>query len=362
MLESPDPLGERLALMWHNHFATSNGKVNDLGAMRRQNDLMRRYARAPFGELMSAVIRDPALLVWLDAPANRKGHPNENLGRELVELFTLGIGHYSEADVKEAARALTGWTVYQGSFLDNAAAHDPDEKTVLGKSGRWSGADIERMLLDHPATAHRLADRLCATFLGEGAAAPEAVDALADGLRAQELDIGWAVGTILRSRAFFATSSLGTRVVGPVEFVVAAVRALEFLDSPPSTLYLAKWITQVGQDLFYPPNVGGWPGGRVWLSTRGMIARANFATALVSGRELGLAEPLDVLRLTRHDGRTASLENVVGVLTERLVANDPGDSWRMAIVAAARDGSAALPQAARRAAALILSSPESQLA
>ena len=114
MLFGPDPLTERLTLLWHDHFATSNRKVDNLALMRRQNELFRKLGRGPFGELLGAVVRDPALLIWLDAPSNRKGHPNENLARELMELFTLGIGHYTEDDVKEAARALTGWRVDAG--------------------------------------------------------------------------------------------------------------------------------------------------------------------------------------------------------------------------------------------------------
>jgi uncharacterized protein (DUF1800 family) len=361
MLASPDPLGERLALMWHNHFATSNRKVDDLGAMRRQNELFRRSACARFGDLLNEVMRDPALLIWLDAPANRKGHPNENLARELMELFTLGIGHFDEADVKEAARALTGWTLHQGSFVANAATHDAAEKTLLGKSGRWNGADLIRILLDHPATARRLAGRLCDTFLGEGAAAPDDVNALAQGLRLRQLDIGWGVATILRSRAFFATENLGARVVGPVEFVVGAVRALECLEPLPSTLLLAEWITRIGQDLFYPPNVGGWPGGRTWLSTRGMIARANFASALVSGRELGVDEPPDILRLAGLDRRENDLDRVVACLAGRLLGTDPGPEWRKSVAEAARAGSSSLSEAARRAAGVSLASPEAQL-
>ena len=116
MLFSPDPLGERLTLLWHNHFATSNLKVNDLAAMRRQNEVLRRFARAPFGELLRHVIKDPAMLDWLDAPANRKEHPNENLARESMELFTIGVGNFSETDVKEAARALTGWSFKPDGF------------------------------------------------------------------------------------------------------------------------------------------------------------------------------------------------------------------------------------------------------
>ncbi len=133
MLFGPDPLTERLALMWHNHFSTSNLKVENLAAMRTQNELFRALSRKPYGELLNAVVRDPATLLWLDAPANRKGKPNENLARELMELFSMGIGHYTEADVKEAARALTGWTVTDDAFAFNEKGHDDGEKTILGK-------------------------------------------------------------------------------------------------------------------------------------------------------------------------------------------------------------------------------------
>jgi uncharacterized protein (DUF1800 family) len=157
LLHGPDPLGERLTLLWHNHFATSNVKVKSLAAMRQQNEIFREHARAPFGKLLNAVVRDPALLLWLDAEANRKGRPNENLARELMELFTLGIGHYTETDVKEAACALTGWTVVRGDFTERPADHDDGAKTILGHRGRWKGDDLIRILLAQPATARRRA-------------------------------------------------------------------------------------------------------------------------------------------------------------------------------------------------------------
>src|SRR6266478_819152 len=184
MLFGSDPLTERLVLMWHNHFATSNLKVNDLGAMYQQNQRFRERARAPFAELLKVALREPALLLWLDAPANRKGHPNENFGRELMELFTLGIGHYTEKDVKEAARALTGWTVNEnGKFEEAAARHDDGEKTILGQKGKWKGDDLVQMLLDHPATAERLAFRICELLMGEGTVDAAAIQELANGLR-----------------------------------------------------------------------------------------------------------------------------------------------------------------------------------
>src|SRR5262245_62600055 len=267
MYWSPDPLGERLALLWHNHFATSNDKVNDVQAMRRQNDVFRKHGRAPFGKLLEAAVHDPAVLIWLDAPANRKGKPNENLGRELMELFTLGVGRYTEADVKEAARALTGWRVKEGAFHEWSPDHDDGEKTILDKKGRWGGDDLVKILLEHPATSRRLAWRVCDWLMGEKAVSAAALDALAAGLREHDLNVGWAVETALRSRAFFAEANLGTRVLGPVEFVVGVARALERFDPPPSSLVLGEWTARLGQDLFYPPNVFGWPGGRAWLTT-----------------------------------------------------------------------------------------------
>jgi uncharacterized protein (DUF1800 family) len=283
-LFSPHPLQERLTLMWHNHFATSNLKVNDLNLMRRQNDLFREHAGAPFGELLRGAVNDPALLVWLDAPSNKAGQPNENLARELMELFTLGIGHYGEKDVREAARALTGWTVKHGEFRQQESIHDDGEKTILGHTGAWKGEDLVRLLLEHPATSKRLAWRLCGEFCGEGAIDDAAIEELAAGLREHDLDIRWGVETILRSELFFSDANIGSRVCDPVSFLINPLRALECWRHPPSTLVLAEWIGRMGQDLFYPPNVGGWPGGRSWLSTRAVIARANYATALVEGR------------------------------------------------------------------------------
>ena len=185
MLFTPDPLTERLTLVWHNHFATSQLKVDDVEAMRRQNETFRRHARGPFGDLLRAMLRDPALLVWLDAPSNRKGKPNENLARELMELFTLGVGQFSERDVKEVARALTGRTVVHGRYAVRPDWHDDAPKTFLGKDGRFDGDKVADILLQHPATARRLAWRLCQSFLGESVADEPAVSELAERLRAR---------------------------------------------------------------------------------------------------------------------------------------------------------------------------------
>ncbi len=360
MLFGLDPLTERLALMWHNHFATSNRKVGDLAAMHRQNEVFRVHARAPFGKLLHAVLHDPAVLVWLDAPANRKEHPNENLARELMELFTLGLGPYTETDVKEAARALTGWSVEDGKFREVARRHDDGDKTILGRRAKWTGSDLLDALLAHPATADRLAERICGMLLGEGAVTAEAVKALAIGLREKGLDVEWAVAKVLRSQAFFAAAQLGGRVASPVEYVVRAARALELFDPAPSTLVIADWAARLGQDLFYPPNVGGWPGGRAWINTRAVIGRANYAAALAGGSDVGRPK-LDALALARRHGRGKDLDDFLAFAGELLLGAAPTAAEHERLLRALTAKNGALEEKARWSVALILASPEAQL-
>jgi uncharacterized protein (DUF1800 family) len=362
MFAGPDPLGERLTLLWHNHFATSNEKVRSAAFMRRQNEVFRRHGRGPFGELLRAVVHDPALLVYLDAPANRRGNPNENLARELMELFTLGIGHYTERDVREAARALTGWRVKNGTFHEWAPDHDAGEKTILGRTGRFTGDDLVRILLGQPATARRLAWRVCDWLMGDAQVSAAALDALAASLRRHELDVGWAVETVLRSRAFFADANIGNRVLGPVEFVVGAARALEHVHPPPSSLLLAEWAARLGQDLFYPPNVGGWPGGRSWLTTQAIIGRANYAAAVVEGQLSIRPVPLDGIALAERHGRGRDLEDVVAFAAELLTGAPPNAAWRRRLLAALGVQAKLRPDSARAGIALVLASPEAQLA
>ncbi|APW63707.1 DUF1800 domain-containing protein [Paludisphaera borealis] len=356
-----DPLQERLTLAWHDHFATSQVKVDDVGAMHRQNETFRKLGRGPFGDLLRALLHDPALLAWLDAPSNRKQKPNENLARELMELFTLGVGRYSESDVKEAARALTGLGVTQGRFTMRADRHDDGPKTVLGKTGNLDPDALADLLLAQPATADRLAWRLCNTFLGENVADAATRTALAEQLRGDGLHVGRAVDTILRSRIFFGPRNLHARIGDPVGFVVGSVRALEcFAPRPPSTLLLAEWTERLGQALFFPPNVGGWPGGRGWLSGRGVVARANFAAALAEGRLHADGKPPDFASLAERNVKTrepdAALKLVSEVLSGRVLDPSSAD----AIQRSAGDAGSANDRL-NRAVALLLARPESQL-
>lgn len=282
-LYTPDPLQEKLTLMWHNHFATSNQKVDNLLLMKQQNETLRRYCKAPFRDLLNAMLLDSALLMWLDAEANRASHPNENLAREIMELFTLGIGNYTETDVKELARALTGLRTRIGQVAFEVENHDPGQKLILGRTGRFTPTDVPELLLGHPAVAQRLAHRLIDEFFAEGVVSSAAVDELAGLLKRSQLDISAAVETILRSGLFFSESNISNRVCDPLTFQVSLIRCFEQFQRPPSTSEMASWLSQMGFDLFYPPNVGGWNQGRGWLNARTVIARTNFIATFASG-------------------------------------------------------------------------------
>jgi uncharacterized protein (DUF1800 family) len=360
MLFTSRPLTEKLALLWHNHFATSNRKLEDLSLMRGQNELFREHGLDPFGRLLTAVIHDPAMLLWLDAPANHKGHPNENLARELMELFTLGIGHYDETDVKEAARALTGWTVIDDEFKFRSELHDEGEKTILNRRLEWNGEKLLELLLEQPATAHRLAWRLCQQFFGEGIAKADHIDALADGLRAHDLSIAWGVETILRSELFFFDANLRYRVAEPAEYIVGAIRALEQLDPPPRTIILADWMTRLGQDLFYPPNVGGWHGGRDWLRTGSLISRSNFAVGLSRGQISGNQTPNWDSFAAKH-GCTGNPDDFVAFLADLLFGGEPDTGWIDGVVKTVMSKPAPQDNVLQEAVATVLSSPEAQI-
>jgi uncharacterized protein (DUF1800 family) len=351
MIFTPDPLGEKLTLMWHDHFATANSKVQDAALMWRQNDALRQHARGRFDAILNASLREPALLFYLDAQTNRKGRANENLARELMELFTLGVGNYSEADVKDAARALTGWTVEDGQFTKVLAQHDSGEKAILGQTGKWTAQNLIDMLLRHPATAQRIAVKLCRLFFGERAIDPEAVRDLGSDLREHDLDVGRTVEKILRSRLFFADANIATRVSGPAEFIAGTVRALGLFDPAPSTLALADWSARMGQDLFDPPNVGGWPSGRAWVHTRSLIARSNFATALMAGRDAGLPSPYNPASLPGSCGLGTGQADLLTFYHRLLFGTDPTESARSRLNGVS--GS--------RLVAVLLSSPEGQL-
>jgi hypothetical protein len=291
MLHGGHPLREKMTLFWHDHFATSLEKVQDSTLMLRQNCLLRRHALGRFGPLLQAISRDGAMLVWLDSNSNVRGKPNENYARELLELFSLGVGHYSEQDIREAARAFTGWRADGEGFRFDARLHDSGRKTILGQTGSWDGGDVVRIVLEQPAAARFLVRKLYRFLVSETSIPPDSlIEPLCESLRKSDYDIAGLVRTILASRHFYSAHSFRRRVKGPVEYVLGAVQAVyrrygeEECDYRPLPQQaLVSWIEALGQSLFAPPTVKGWPGGPSWLNTCTVLGRDNFAGALAMG-------------------------------------------------------------------------------
>jgi len=361
MIFTGHPLRERMTLFWHNHFATSQTKVQNTFLMQRQNDLFRAYALGDFGKLLAAVGKDPAMRIWLDATANRKAHPNENFAREVMELFTLGRGQYTERDVREAARALTGGFVVGDRFRDVAAQHDPGRKTVLGRSGNLDGDDLPRILLDQPACALFLCGKLVRAFLTEVDPVPRGLlTPLADAFRGSGYDVRVPVAMILRSNLFFDPGVRRRRVKSPVEFAVGTVRALEVLKPTVQADALAESCGRMGQSLFAPPSVAGWDGGPAWVNSTAMLSRTNLILALLSGDNPALGKRFDALALARRHGYTdaPSLTRFFA----GLLGQDAFDGTVRATVEAAARKASDPAAAAREVATMLLTAPEYQLA
>jgi uncharacterized protein (DUF1800 family) len=283
MLHSANPLREKLTLMWHNHFATSHAKVNNVPQMAVQNDLFREHAWGDFHHLLHGVARDPAMLVWLDGNANRRRHPNENFAREVMELFALGLGNYTERDIQEAARAFTGWQLRDGAFWFNASQHDAAPKTIFGRTGRFEGSHVIDLCLEHPACPRFLAFKLLRQFVSDQPSTP-LIDLVAASLARHKLRIRPVLFELVTSAAFFADEHRQALIKSPVDLVVGTLRTSATRVVLPAA---AALLARLGQDLFEPPTVKGWDGGRQWIQTSTWILRWNFVTELVDGTGLG---------------------------------------------------------------------------
>jgi uncharacterized protein (DUF1800 family) len=291
MAYGDDPLGERLTLFWSNHFATGLHGVYNLELMLEQNEMLRKHARGKFGELLAAVESDRAMLIWLDNGSNQKDHPNENFARELLELFTLGVGNFTEADVRAAARGLTGWS--QGhdnlfnktnEFTYHTDLVDTGPKTLLGQTGPWRRGDILRIVLEQPGAARHICRRLYRWFVCESKhPGDELIEPLAAEFRASDYSIEHVVGIMLRSRHFFSQAAYRQRVKSPVEFCVGAIRQLEPTRTPNLLPLADLCCERQGQILFDPPSVKGWDGGPAWLDSNGTLVRLNWIVEFLSG-------------------------------------------------------------------------------
>lgn len=279
ILVTPSPLTERMTLFWHNHFASGADKVAEPLLMAWQNALLRRNALGSFATLLHEVAKDPAMLLYLDGASNRKGKPNENFAREVMELFTLGEGQYSQQDVSEAARAYTGWGVDPDTwrYVWRRAQHDDGMKTVLGKSGPFDGDAVLDILLAEPQTARFVSAKLWREFVSD-TPDPAQLDSVAARFRASGYDIEAALGALLVTPAFWDERNRGVLVSSPVEFIAGTVRRFEV--SYASTAMFAHTSAALGENLFYPPNVKGWPGGVTWINSATLLARKQFVEQL----------------------------------------------------------------------------------
>ncbi|MGH8034771.1 MAG: DUF1800 domain-containing protein, partial [Lysobacterales bacterium] len=289
MIESPAPLQERMTLFWHNHFATSQQKVNSAQAMWKQHLLLRAEALGNFRSLLHAVAKDPAMLVYLDGANSRKEAPNENFAREVMELFTLGEatqgGNYTEQDIREAARAFTGWSVERDdySFKFRPFFHDAGAKTVLGRSGNFDGDAVLDILLEQPAAARFIVGKLWKEFVSP---VPDdaQLERIARRFRASGYDIGVALNELLLTDAFWAESNRGSLIKSPVDLVVGTVRQFDF--SYTDVMPFALKAAQLGQNLLAPPNVKGWPGQNDWINATTLLERKRFTEQLFRAVEL----------------------------------------------------------------------------
>ena len=279
MVKTRSPFREKMTLFWHGHFATGADKVKDSRAMLRQNQLLRKHALAQFPPLVEEISQDVAMLVYLDSEENRKTRPNENYARELMELFCLGPGNYSEEDIKEVARCFTGWEIRKHKFRFNNHQHDAREKSVLGAKGNYDGNDAIKIVLSQPAAPRFIAKKLVRYFVSdELELTDKLVGPLAKQLRESDFDIAAAMKTILSSNIFFSDLAMGKKIKSPVELAVGFLR---FFDASTNMNELQRRLAEMGQLPFYPPNVKGWPGGRSWINASSILARANLVNDIL---------------------------------------------------------------------------------
>ncbi len=284
MTVSPRPLQEKLVLFWHGHFTSGFREVKSSRAMYEQNQLFRSSATGNFRELVLAVTHDPAMILYLNSQQNRRGKPNENYARELMELFTLGTGHYTEQDIKESARALTGISLDMetGEYTFRRRMHDDGVKTFMGRTGNFKDEDIIDIILAQPAAAEHLARRLW-TFFAYEDPEPKIVKAIAQVLRDSKYELKPALKAMFMCDAFYSEKARFTRIKSPVELVIGTLRMLETPAADTEAMNVA--MRAMGQQIFQPPSVKGWDGGPSWITTSTLYNRYNTICRLIDGTD-----------------------------------------------------------------------------
>lgn len=275
MVASNNPLQEKMALFWHGHFAVNESKVRDYRKLLQELELFHAMGTGSFRDLMVAVAQDPAMLSFLDAGVNVKGAPNENFAREIMELFTMGVGNYSEADIREAARAFTGWNYVGLDFVINEEQHDDGVKQFLGQTGNFDGVDIIDIIMQQPVTAEYIAGKIYRFFVREQISESLQRE-LGNTLRDADYDVATLLETIFLSRDFYSPATVGSQIKSPVQLAVSTYRKLG-LEDAPGVPDFNRATGALSQSLFRPPTVAGWAGGRSWMTPGLLLERGNFA-------------------------------------------------------------------------------------
>jgi|GEM_PF-1573035 len=299
--QTKSPLTERLVLFWHNHFVSAYSGVGRWSiSLFRQNKTFRRFGGGSFRTLLTRSLKEPALLKYLDADKNKKGKPNENLGRELLELFTLGEGEYTEKDVKEVSRALTGWRTARFknlTFHNDKWAHDRELKTIFGKTGYHSQEDLINLLLDHPRTSEFISEKFWRYFVSETWKDKKTIQHSAKIFRESGYNITELLRSLLESKAFWSPKARGSIIKSPVDFVLGTIRSLRV--SPQNFKQTENTLKNMGQELFNPPNVGGWPGFRSWVTPSGLIERVKYVQNLTSTGGV-VSDPKEIKNIEKY--------------------------------------------------------------
>jgi len=275
MVASENPLQEKMALFWHGHYAINESKVRDYRKLFKELELFHQMGTGNFRDLMVAVAQDPAMLAFLDAGVNVKGAPNENFAREIMELFTMGVGNYSEEDIREAARAFTGWNYDGLRFVVNGEDHDTDQKIFLGQKGNFDGVDIIDIIMEQPVTAEYMSSKIYNFFVRESIDSDFRIQ-LGEVFREADYDVAAFLETIFLSKDFYSEASVGTHIKSPVELAVSTYVKLGLTDVPGVPDF-NQATSSLGQTLFRPPTVAGWAGGRSWITPGLLLERGNFA-------------------------------------------------------------------------------------
>ena len=333
MIESPKPLEEKLTLFWHGHFATSYRTIQNSYHMFMQNHLFREHAVGNFGDMLFSIIRDPAMIAYLNNNESRKGRPNENLAREIMELFALGLGNYSEDDIKEGARALTGYTFDDDEFVFKKNDHDAGAKTILGSTGKFDGDEFVKLILGNRGCSQYMCRKLYTFFVTDlppdervrfddlEIAPRMIIRELANTFVAARYEVKPVLKKLFMSEHFYSTAFLNEQIKSPITLIVGAIRSL---NAPVRDLsILVDALDLMGQEILFPPSVKGWAGGRSWINTSTIFVRQNIMAFLITGK-----------KPQGYDATADTVQYDVLELLKEFAAKDPAAMKDSALVAA----------------------------